>query len=171
MANTYTLIASNTLSLSAASVTFSSIPGTYTDLVLKISARSDSSASAVGITYNSNTGTTHSRTLLFGNGTSALSINETGLTYVSLSYTGNPSTYTTSTFSNTEVYVPNYAGSTNKVASVFSTTENNSTTSFIGASAGLWQNTSAITQMVIAFPGGSNFVSGSSFWLYGIKKN
>lgn len=169
MASTYTLISSNTLSSSAASVTFSSIPSTYTDLVLRVSARSDAGASGI-LTLNADSGTTHSRTLLNGNGATAASLRSTGLSYDPMSYGINDSSYTANTFSNAEVYYPNYAGSTNKPSSVFAVEENNATTSFIGLSANLWSNTSAITQIVITVSGG-NLVTGSSFYLYGIKNS
>ena len=83
MANTYTLISSNTLTSSAASVTFSSIPATYTDLVLRISARSDrvSTTDRLRLTFNSDTATNYSNITLVGDGAAASSQNASNATY------------------------------------------------------------------------------------------
>ena len=70
--NTYVAIATNTLGSAAASVTFSSIPGTYTDLVIVTQAIS-ATADNVGIRFNSDSGSNYSQTWLSGNGTSAIS--------------------------------------------------------------------------------------------------
>ena len=171
MANTYTLIASNTLSSSAASVTFSAIPNTYTDLVLRISARTDSGGaiSSGNIQMNSVTGT-YSYTFVRGDGASASSGND------SASYSGwylaaiNGGTATSSSFSSHEFYLPNYAGSTAKPVGQFSATETNATTAYIFGVAGLCSSTAAVSSLTIA-TNANNFVSGSSFFLYGIKNS
>lgn len=172
MANTYTLIASNTLSSSAASVTFSSIPGTYTDLVLRFSARTNATGAAnvevLAVAFNGTYGTNFSGTRVYGNGASALSNQQTDeFTYV----VGVNNAATSNTFSNSEIYIPNYLVSQNKPFSAFSTGENNATTTQINAAAGLWQNTSAITSFSIKPNSGGDFLSGSSFFLYGIKNS
>jgi hypothetical protein len=70
MANTYTLIESQVLGSSAASVTFSSIPATYTDLVLKVSVRSNRAAGFdnIDIRFNGDSASNYSRTIISGNG-------------------------------------------------------------------------------------------------------
>ena len=170
MANTYTLISSNVLSSTTVTVTFSSIPSTYTDLVLRYSSRT-AVASAdyfVNLRFNGSSASTYSDTRLSGNGSVASSARQTN---VNAGYAGvnTGATATSNTFGSDEIYIPNYAGSTNKPWSVFGTMENNSTTSFINAVAGLRSNTDAITSVSIIDPSGSGFVSGSSFYLYGIK--
>ena len=75
------------------------------------------------------------------------------------------------TFSNCSVYVPNYAGSTNKSFSADLTAENNTTGTNMQLVAQLWSDTSAITSLVFVPGNGTNFVSGSSFYLYGIKNS
>ena len=176
MANTYTLISSNTLSSSAASVTFSSIPSTYTDLVLRISARMSNGGatdSVLDLEFNSSTAANYSNTNLRGDGSTAASNRYTTTTafpYLRFTYSMNGSATTASTFNNGEIYIPNYAGSTNKVASNFSVLENNATAAGLNAGAGLWQITSAITQIKIS-TSSDTYASGSSFYLYGIKNS
>lgn len=174
MPATYTLIASNTLSSSAASVTFSSIPATYTDLVLRFSARSDLAGQITTtalITVNSNT-SNYSYTYLLAQGTSGSQLS--GLASAQTAAIGlyaTGATATSNTFGSTELYFPSYAGSANKVMSSFGTTENNGTNSSIAVVANLWSNTSAISSITLTAAGSSNFVSGSSFFLYGLKNS
>jgi hypothetical protein len=170
MAATYELIASNTLGSSAASVTFSSIPATYTDLVLRMSVRSDRSASLVDtITFNFNSSTSNfSNTRIEGTGASGASTrNQTNSSLIRVPATS----VTADTFNNVEIYLPNYAGSTNKPLSNSFAYENNATTAYVGAVASLWSNTAAITSIQFGLVDGPNFVSGSSFFLYGIKNS
>jgi len=172
MANTYTLIASNTLSSSAASVTFSSIPATYTDLVLKMSVRTDNAviSSFINLEFNNVGGTSYSRTLLRGSGSAASSNRNSLQSEISLQTAGSGASSTSNTFSNTEVYIPSYLVSQNKPLSATSGAENNATEAYVTTFAGLWTNTNAITQIKIT-ANGENFVSGSSFFLYGIKNS
>lgn len=174
MANTYVLIASNTLGSSAASVTFSSIPSTYTDLVLKVSTRTDQSGSFGGggyVRFNSDSATNYSITDVYGDGSTAASARRTSVTFGWWSYEGyNTSGSTANTFTNAELYIPSYQASANKPYSAFSAAETNATTAIIQGVAGLWRNTAAITSILIS-PDAGNFVSGSSFFLYGIKSS
>lgn len=174
MPATYTFIASNTLSSSAASVTFSSIPATYTDLVVRITARANNAANSttLGVQFNSDTSTNYSYIFLTGNGSvvsSTLSGNF-GTTYVGQM---NSDSATASTFGSAELYVPSYTVSQNKPISGIGMSENDSAAAggaVIRAVAGLWRNTAAITSMILT-PTTGSFVSGSSFFLYGIKKS
>ncbi len=171
MANTYQLISSNTLSSTAASVTFSSIPATYTDLVLRCSIRTDAAAIDDYLLITANgSATQYSSTNMRGNGTTVTSIRATNDSYIRYPDV-NGNSATSNTFSNTELYWPNYAGSANKVVSSFSVAETNGTAVNMDVVAGLIRNTSAITEIVIDQPSGANFVSGSSFFLYGIKNS
>lgn len=173
MANTYTLIASNTLSSSAASVTFSSIPATYTDLVLQYSIRTDYAALNVAqarVTFNGTT-SAYSRTSLWGDGASRGS----GRVSSQANFEpeeGSPSASNTSnTFGTTQIYIPNYLVSANKAHGSFAVGENNTTSPvYLAVKAGLWQNTSAITSITLTANAG-NFVNGCSFFLYGIKSS
>ena len=165
MATTYTLIDSEVLSSSAASVTFSSIPATYTDLVVRLSARDDNSDYnwEALLSFNSQT-TNFSSTFVQGSGSSTNS--GSMARYYGRSDSANA---TANTFSNGEIYIPNYAGTTNKPYSSFNVSEINSATgNMVEAVAGLRSNTAAITSLTLS-PYSGNFVSGSSFYLYGIS--
>jgi hypothetical protein len=120
----------------------------------------------LGITFNNST-SSRSTTELQGNGASAASNRWTTLNVRG----ANDSSYTSNTFGSAEFYIPNYAGSANKCASAFGTQETNATGSIMSASALLWSNTSVITSIELQQPQGASFVSGSSFYLYGISKS
>lgn len=171
MPSTYTLISSNVLTGSAASVTFSAIPSTYTDLVLRISARTARAAVVDRIQVNVNSLTTaiYSMRGLLGDGSTASSNSDSAQTFANFVYT-NGNTTTSNTFSTTELYLPNYAGSTNKVMSVVGATEDNATANYEYAGAHLIGTTSAISSITLTGLV-SSFVSGSSFYLYGIKNS
>lgn len=175
MANTYQAIASQVLSSSASSITFSSIPGTYTDLVLKASVRSayaSRSSNPLIITFNGLTTTIYSDTDLYANGLTASSARESAQTSFSASsnYAAfDAGTSATSTFSPVELYIPNYTASANKPNLITWNTENNSSTAFgLGMSAGLFSSTSAITSITLADFYSPGFATGSRFDLYGI---
>jgi hypothetical protein len=173
MPSTYTLISSNVLASSAASVTFSSIPATFTDLVLRWSARTDASGSqydSIYMKFNGNSAN-YSRTTLRGNGAAAASQQASSQTEANILISASAPTGTSNTFSNVEIFIPSYTASQNKPFSSFSAQENNTTTAFLFANANLWSNTAAITSIALTPEIGPNFVSGSSFYLYGISKS
>jgi hypothetical protein len=170
MPSTYTLISSNVLSSSAASVTFSAIPATYTDLVIRASVRSGFGVvnSNLYFTFNGSS-STYSTTVLEGNGATASSSRFS----FSFGYTRNDlngANSTANTFSNVELYIPSYQANQNKPVSLASALEDNATTAYSTAQAMLWVNNSAITEIAIT-PASNSFVSGSSFYLYGIKNS
>ena len=173
MANpTMTLIASTTVgSGGVTSVTFSSIPATYTDLLVYQSARSDSSAPYryQNMTFNGS-GTGYTWKDLYGDSGTV------GSQSASTTYAGYTpaATATTSTFSNTEYYISNYASSNNKSWYDNSVTENNASTSgsiITEMGVGVWANSAAITSITLTAYGTSNYVQYSSFYLYGIKNS
>jgi hypothetical protein len=170
MANTYKLISSNVLSTSAASITFSSIPSTYTDLVIKTSTRS-SAAGGVFMQLNGDTSSLYSTTRLRGSGSGG-TVNSGRTTSAANLYFGLDvySTSTANTFTSQEIYIPNYTIAKNKAISNFLVQENNlaGTDTNIDIQAGLYGSTTAITSVTI-LKTSDNFVSGSSFYLYGIS--
>jgi hypothetical protein len=172
MASTYVLISSQVLGSSAASVTFSSIPSTYTDLVLNFSAKDDRSSVSDSFTlqFNTDTATNYSYTRLTGSGSAAASSNASS-SAPTIAGVVVASTATANTFSSNEIYIPNYLVSANKPLSITSMNENNATAANMEAHAYLWRNTSAINQIVLKPFLGTNFVSGSSFYLYGVKNS
>jgi hypothetical protein len=140
--------------------------------VLRFSARLDQSATRNNyrLVFNGITSAIYSSTYIYGiNGTTASSRGSADVSMVNLDL--NAATSTTNTFASNEIYIPNYLSTTKKVTSSVGTSEDNSTTSGLNAAtAGLADITSALTSIQIN-PQTSNFVSGSSFYLYGISKN
>jgi hypothetical protein len=174
MPATYTLISSNVLTSSQASVTFSAIPATYTDLVVRFSARSENAAiiATIRTRLNGSTSSIYSLTRLVGDPSSS-SASSSGVS----SGTGFTSTYavadsaTSNTFSSGEIYIPSYTASQNKPISTFSVSENNSTEAYEQIAANLFSSTSAISSISFDFASGINFLTGSSFYLYGISNS
>jgi len=167
MASTYTLISSQVLASSASSVTFSAIPATYTDLVIRASIRADRAAVEEWLYIKFN-GVTTNRSYTYLSGSGSAGSSGRGTTGIVLGET-NAATSTANTFSNQEIYIPSYTASQNKPMSGIGMQENNTTAAYMLASAGLWSNTAAITEINLYPETGPNFVSGSSFYLYGIS--
>ena len=170
MANTYVKIATVSLGSGTASIEFTSIPATYTDLLVKYSLRTDraDTVSALRLTFN-NSATSYSNRMIEGNGASAASYTG-GSTYIDLGY-ASASTATASTFNNHELYIPNYASSNNKSVSIDAVQENNTSTAYANLIAGLWSNSAAITSIKVVPSTAVNFVQYSTATLYGILKN
>lgn len=170
MALTYKLIASSTVGAGgAASITFSSIPSTYTDLKIVLSSRSartnDSGGSDGKMEFNGDTGANYSSRVLFNASGSPLSFTSTSITYLSSS-----NTQTANTFGNTELYIPNYTSSTAKSVSIDTVAENNSATNYQELVASLWTGTSAITSIKLTDNQGG-FLQYTTAYLYGISKS
>jgi len=170
MANTFIKIASTTVGSGGASnITFSSIPSTYTDLCLKLSVRSNRSASEDGLGIAPNVATSgYTYRILSGNGSNASSVATAYEQIWAARVQGN--TTTSNTFTSSEFYFPNYAGSTAKSYSGDTVTENNATEAFATMSAVLQSSTSAITSLLIQAING-NLMQYSTATLYGIKKD
>jgi hypothetical protein len=170
---TYTLISSNVLSSSAASVTFSSIPATYTDLVVRISARSTSVANQGDhfyLSFNGSTAASYSYVVLkVANGAIANGSGTGATLGIYEEQTVNRDGTTANTFSNAELYIPNYLVSQNKPSSFTGVVETNTASTAWGMSMGaaLWSQTAAITSLTLT--GNNTFATGSSFYLYGIS--
>ena len=167
------LITSQTLGSAAASVTFSSIPATYTDIVLKASARTDRAdyEDYCYVRFNGDTSSLYSLTDLKAQGGSASSTRFSSQSGNFFFY-ATASTATASTFGSEEVYVPSYTVSQSKPFSLFTVSENNNTTNHtIDVNAGLYRSNTAISSITIQSYNSANFVTGSSFYLYGIKNS
>ena len=168
MATTFTLISTVTLSTATSSFDFTAIPSTYTDLVLKISTRETSASITANCYLKFNASTTgYTDRLLYGTGsaTGSLTTSTTGIFY----WYNVGDSATASTFSNTEIYIPNYASSNQKSVSIDCTAENNGTQGYTTFDAGIWTGTAAINQITIT-PSSGNFKTYSSASLYGILK-
>jgi hypothetical protein len=167
------LIESKTLSTAQASIEFTSIPQTFTDLVALVSVRSaDTSAfERLSVRFNSDSGTNYSGRFLYGDGGSATSSNRTGANLFSLEAGVQGTTSTANTFSNGVLYIPNYTSSVAKSLSSDSVVENNGGSAGLAITAGLWNNTAAITTVSFSyFIGAANLVAGCTISLYGVLK-
>jgi hypothetical protein len=163
------LIESKTLATAAASIEFTSIPQDGTDLVVLASLRYSTDLADVSLRINGST-TGYSMRLLYGTGSSAASASNSSA-YLVWAANANFLTSTASTFSNAQLYLPNYSGSTQKSLSVDTVTENNATLSYQNIAAGLWADTAAITSLTFSSgPSVSTFVAGSTISLYKITK-
>jgi hypothetical protein len=163
-----TLVALQTVTVGAggsASISFSSIPQTYTDLKLVISPRNTAANNYGTITFNGSS-SSFSRIILYGTGSSTASTAPNNAE----SLTINDSGTTASTFANYEMYIPNYASSNYKSFSIDSVTENNGTVAYQIMHAGVWSNTAAITSLTITAAGG-NLAQYSTATLYGVYKD
>ena len=165
---TMTLIQSITVpSGGSASIDFTSIPSTYTDLILKISLRDNRAATgnATKITFNTSGGT-YSGRYIEGTGSTVSSGTDTNgiADEVSANSTAN-------TFNNGEIYIPNYAGSNQKSMSSDSVNENNASNANAILYASLWNQTAAITSIKLEPYVSASFVQYSTAYLYGIRNS
>jgi len=154
----------------ASSVTFSSIPQTgYTDLVIKTSIRD--TAATVGnagmrLIFNGS-GSGFSSRWVYGTGNVALSSSDSG-SWIRVGQQPGANA-TANTFSNDEIYIPNYTGSANKSVSADTISENNGTEAYAYLVTGLWANSAAITSITIQ-SNSTAWAANSTFYLYGVAK-
>lgn len=165
--NTYESITSTTLTNTVSELTFSSIPQTYTDLVIVTSAGVTSGNPAALIKFNSDSGSNYSQTYLYGNGTSAGSSRLTSQT----SLQASPYIGLSTTLANwiSIINVMNYSNTTTNKTIIYRT-NNGSSSTYPGAdiNVGLWRSTAAISTITFSLAS-TTFLSGSTFSLYGIK--
>ena len=164
MPATYEPIATTTLGSAASSITFSSIPGTYTDLRLVL-VGTNASGDYWTIRFNSDTGSNYSCTYLEGTGSAADTFRFTNQTFIYIA----PSSISTTVPTFSEVNIFNYAGSTNKTTLHASASDRNGS-GWVNRLVGLWRNTNAITSLSVQVSNGTNIASGTTATLYGILK-
>jgi hypothetical protein len=174
MANTYVKIGSTVTvgAGGATSIDFSSIPATYTDLLVDLSVRCDrgGTSDSMRLRFNASTSGYSDRTIQGnGSGTPTSFSNLLAGAYLYLGEV-NASGTTASTFTSEQIYVPNYASSNAKSVSIDDVLENNAVTGIAQMVAGLWSGTGAITAIAITC-NASNFVQYSTATLYGILKS
>jgi hypothetical protein len=174
MASTYEAIATQTLSSAAASVTFSSISGTYTDLVIILSVQSTSAANTdtrPWLRLNNDSATNYSTTYLLGNGTSASSTRDSNRSQVD----NVTPISTTPEFTLVTYNVLNYSnGTTYKTTLQRAGQQNNNAGSggvgsLVGTAVSLWRSTAAINRVDVICGVNGQFAIGSTFTIYGIK--
>jgi hypothetical protein len=155
------LIETKTLGTAAASIEFTSIPQTFTDLVVLALLRADNAStnndSSIVVNAAGNTGL-----VLTGSGSSVAS-------YSSFFAVGSGNSTTANTFTSISLYIPNYTSATAKSMSLDSVFENNATTGWQTLGAGLTTSTAAITSIRLS-AASANYVAGSTISLYGITK-
>lgn len=174
MANTFSKLASATVGSGGSTViSFNSIPQNYTDLCLKISARTNYPNStnhfdSLALTFNSSL-SQYRQSLLYTFGGAVYNYKDSADTSSIFTVYLNSSSTTTNSFGNSEVYIPNYTSNKNKVFSSESCTESNSGNPLTGLNMSLWQNTNAINSIQLTATVGYSFVQYSTATLYGIR--
>ena len=163
MAATYEPIATTTLGSAASSITFNSIPATYTDLRVVLVGTTTATANC-WLTFNSDGATNYSDTLIYGTGASAGSNGHSSATKIVLNGSGNTNT-STPTFYSADIF--SYAGSTYKTCLTTGNGDLNGSGD-VNRAVGLWRSTSAITSVILT-AGSSTWKTGTTATLYGIK--
>jgi hypothetical protein len=160
MPTTYEPIATTTLGSAQSSVTFSSISGSYTDLVLVVAAASNSAGTySVTLRFNSDSGSNYSDTRITGNGTAAASNRDSSQTEM---YPVN----ITNTFGTVIHQIMNYSNATTNKTVL---SRGISADYQVWANVGLWRKTPEAITTILLSVAGNSFASGSTFTLYGIK--
>jgi hypothetical protein len=166
---TMTLIETKTLGSAQAQIVFTAIPQTFDDLVVKLSLRAATGTGHyLDVEMDFNGESARAYRSLYTVGTTAAS----GFGSFNIVAGANGNGSTTNTFSNAEVYVPNYTSTAIKSLSCDGVAENNSSTQyFLAIAANSITNSTAVTEITLRDAFGSvNFATGSSVSLYGIKK-
>jgi len=170
MPNTYELITSITVgSGGASSIDFTSISGTYTDLLIKCSLRTGEASIYTDIDMTLNGESARQWQGLYAVTTSIGASQQTAFNIVA---TANGANSTASTFSNCDVYISNYNSSSGKAISGEGVAENNSSTNWNNNISGnTVTNGAAVTSISLVPFGGNSFVQYSTAYLYGIKNS
>jgi hypothetical protein len=153
-------IATTTLTSAVASYTFSSIPSTYTDLVLVATIKGSTNDDTVLIQFNSDTGTNYSNSFIYGTSSATGSQRQSGQTAMRIG-SGNTNT-------NFDGYIANIHNYSNSVAYKTVGSRENASSNLATATAGLWRSSSVITSILIK-RGSGNIEAGSTLTLYGIQ--
>ena len=162
--NTYEAIATTTLGSASSNVSFTSIPGTYTDLVIVIAIAGLSAVETPNMYFNGDNSALYSTTQIIGTGASASSNRTSNTTY--FYGIGSKNSGQSTGVSNIIVQVPNYSNTSyNKIMM----SRNNSTSTEVNAIIGLYRSTSAVSSINFTVQGGNTYSTGTVFSIYGIK--
>jgi hypothetical protein len=161
MPSTYEKIETRTLVSASTSVAFTSIPATYTDIVIVAAGTISASAPSTSIRLNGDTGSNYSHTVLTGDGSSATSFRNSNQTSMYTTFNGAISSSPNANI----VQVMNYSNTTTNKTVISRANQAQYGTDAI---VGLWRNTAAINAITF-ITGGTGFAAGSTFTLYGIK--
>ena len=163
MPQTYTPIATFTMTGSTGTVNFTSIPQTFTDLILVMQGGADSAANKYNwMQYNSDTGTNYSTTQLWGNGTTTGSLRWTNRSNINMEYNSFPTTDLNCIHI---AQIQNYSNTTTYKTCLIRAGRATAATEI---TVGIWRSTTAITSIKVESDT-SNYQSGSTLTLYGIK--
>jgi hypothetical protein len=148
------------------------IPTTYTDLVILTSFRSaGTNAEDVYLQFNGDTGSNYSFRRLYGAGSgSGQSDGVSGAATAGRASRATGGSYTSNTFSNDSIYIPNYRSSLAKTITIDTVEENNATASYQMVYATSWSGTTPIISIKLQILSGQNFAQNSSVSLYGVLK-
>lgn len=164
--NTYVALATQTVSSSVSSVTFSSIPQGYTDLRVVCNTQFSSGGSQyIGVqtgTGSIDTSSVYSNTLLVGDGSSAFSARDSNQTFMRL----GAGTSTSSNFGILLLDFQNYSNAT--IYKTVIARDADVSQGWAAASVGMWRSTTAIDTIRILSGAGNNIAAGSTFTIYGI---
>jgi len=142
---------------------FINIPQTFTDLLLKVSARRDGAGRIIAFRFNSDSGSNYSEVLLYANGSTVFT---TSTSRTSIFVEAFPeSTYTANTFSSHSIYISNYTSNNTRSLSIDGVSENNATEAWQLIEAATYSGSNAITAINVV----TNMASGSTLSLYGIS--
>lgn len=165
--STYTLITKTTLGSAQTNVEYTNLntySALYDDLVILASVRSDNADYSMVLQFNGSSSSL-ANVRIYGNGS------------VTTSYTGsdilfyqNRSSSTSNTFANIQIYIPKFSSGIDKSLISLGANENMATASDMSYSTGSWASTNAITSIKLLTNAG-NFVTNSSFYLYGVKNS
>jgi hypothetical protein len=167
---TYTPLANATVSVTAASITFSNIPATYRDLVLSLGIRSTyalGNDDYLKLTFNGDTGNNYNYLFMNGSGTAATSGSNSNVAFISDS-TFSTSTAASGIFTPVQINIQDYSA-TDKHKTTVSRSSASTTGLVVSATAGRWANTAAVNSITLTcFQAAATFAAGSTFSLYGI---
>jgi hypothetical protein len=167
-AATYVPIATQTLGSDAANYSFTSISGSYTDLVLVAQVRGTSSTNqSFIVNYNGDTGSNYSYTRMFGDGSSTVSDRVSNNTQIDAGYFPG-SNSTSGVFGICNLNIMNYSNSSTYKTTLYRWNDAGAANAYTAAEVALWRSTAAITSITVAMASG-NLLAGSTFTLYGIK--
>jgi hypothetical protein len=167
--STYTPIATTTLGSAATTVTFSSISGAYTDLILAIAGRGTRTGNTVdgNIKFNSDSGSNYSVTYLYGDGSAASSARASNQSAGNAGLWYPAASTTSGIFTANTIQIMNYSNTTTYKTWITRDSNQSNTGALVGASANLWRSTAAINRIDLTL-GVGDWATGSTFTLYGI---
>ena len=160
--STYTPIATTTLGSNQNEISFSSISGSYTDLVLISSVKVTVGATGLRFRINDDTGSNYSETTIQGTGSAAGSDRFSSQSFARIAFYGYPDQ------NNFGAYITQFQNYSNTTTYKTLLGRSGNAGSGTSAAVGMWRNTAAITSITITAVD-ANFASGSTFTIYGIK--